>query len=1058
MSSARFTAWHYAPDALPQLVQRDDGNLDLLLLVGAWSDVALPAPETVRVTWTASPRAGVENVVAADAIRAVDRALEAQLRADDARPVTGPRPLALGPYRLPLSRLDRGNRYHEVAIRDVVPGTEIEYRITVIADGVEPVALGPYSVLVTAPEFGPEHMIGGRVGSLVDPGPAWIGHVRHDDGVTHVRIDLDDIPAEGTVPLRIGIGGVWYEVNPADVHRNPRGRVPFVDWYADTVTVSAPDPDRRPVVVDAYGRMVDEAAAGGRGRARLLVAHFCIQAVNDLLEVPFDGAPKGVYGPPRTYMQVTMRDEDGLYSSRPGVDKPNGGGYVDGLTMHRRFGVPYHLALNGGVLVLAAHDCADDLDTLRADVASGLARPAIAGYGSHRIPYYSAEANIRDVTACLDVLDTYLEPRSTPTVFYPDQRLYRQRPETVELLDSPHVEYVVLDSATGYYDNVASVVPGANAAGCDLGPTMLWTDETTTAHVLFIDTTLKDTAFGGDSWAFGKPDLAVRRRFMRMALDPRLRERNLLVYGDDFEKACNNGWFEHVSGMRERWAAFLEWVAAHRSWLQVVTAEDLDPDADSVGTIDVVESIDATLDPGGIRTKDVYGNPFHYDTWQRAWSDTEALWIGGTLGEITDTVETALRCWPDDARDQLHETAWLAFLMDQHENAWNMQALEGGDPNLRPIGDPEEFTVVEGLQVRNVLVWLKASLWARWARNARPGETWVDDGPVFDAIRRLPDTVGVTPAARDLVRDPQRWDGDPLETAVLYNTEALVVVDRNGGRVTHAFVLRDGVPRTVSGTFKSYQYRDSGGRECDGPVVQNTVWTPNHRYVGTDLDLLHQRTVRWPQNRPGLPDRPAMTDVERTFPDNFNAYDCDTAAVAGAVVCTYTPKDPPAADLDAAALRSLLEQDGRARRDGVGCPVVWHALITFVKTFTLRGSTLEVSYTGVPVGHLVDNEFCVDLFAGAQRRALLTREVDRATGTAVIAMPGEGAVMLRTGSGCEITPDSSLRTVEEATAAGRVREFLSLHRVLTEAVQLRATASEFDYAVELDATRAEGPS
>ena len=29
--------------------------------------------------------------------------------------------------------------------------------------------------------------------------------------------------------------------------------------------------------------------------------------------------------------------------------------------MHRRFGVPYHLALNGGVLVLTAHDCPDDL-------------------------------------------------------------------------------------------------------------------------------------------------------------------------------------------------------------------------------------------------------------------------------------------------------------------------------------------------------------------------------------------------------------------------------------------------------------------------------------------------------------------------------------------------------------------------------------------------------------------------------------------------------------------------------------------------------------------------
>ena len=51
------------------------------------------------------------------------------------------------------------------------------------------------------------------------------------------------------------------------------------------------------------------------------------------------------------------------------------------------------------------------------------------------------------------------------------------------------------------------------------------------------------------------------------------------------------------------------------------------------------------------------------------------------------------------------------------------------------------------------------------------------------------------------------------------------------------------MPRTVSGTFKSYQYRDPAGVECDGHVLQNTVWTPNHRYLGSDVDLLTRRTV-----------------------------------------------------------------------------------------------------------------------------------------------------------------------------------------------------------------------
>ncbi|WP_219414409.1 hypothetical protein [Pseudonocardia nigra] len=1014
--------------------------------------------ETITVAWKVVSRPGGVTILPPTDLTPIDAAFRARLEEIDGEPVTGPKPLAIGPYRLSLSRLGRGNRYHEAVIRDVEPMTEILYRVTAAPAGLDPVVLGPFSLLVAAPQFTAKHMIGGRSGDLVDPAPAWIGHVRRDDGVTHVRIDLDDIPAEGPIRLRLRVGGRWYDVDPGAVHTNPRHRVPFVDWHADTVTLSAPDPEGSPVVVDAGGRMVTEAEGGGRGRTRLLIAHFCIQAINDLLEVPFSGgaAPDG-YAPPRTYMQVTMRDEKGRYSSRPATRDVHPGGYLDGFTMHRRFGVKYHLAVNAGVLVLVAHDCPAELDTMQQDVKAGLMHPATAGYGSHRIPYYSAEANIRDVTACAEVIRTYLGQDLAPDVFYPDQRLYRQRAETVATLRSPHVGYVVLDSATGYYDNVASVVPRPDAAKTDLGPTMLWTDEVSRVSVLFIDTTLKDQSFAGDpgnpheAYRFGKPSLAVRRRFLRMALDPRLRERNLLVYGDDFEKACNNGWFEPVPQMREKWCAFLEWVSAHRTWLHVVTADDLDPDVDSVGEIDIIESIDAALDPGGIRTTDLYGNAFHFDSWQQAWRATPAEWIGGTLGEITDIVENALRGWPAGARNQLYETAWLAFLMYQHENAWNMQALEHDDPNLKPIGDPEEFTVVEGLQVRNVLVWLKASLWAEWARDTDSERTWVDDGPVLDAIRALPDEVGADPAARDVVRDPRRWDADPLETVVLYNRQALVVVDRNGGRVTHAFVLRDGIPRTVSGTFKSHQYRDRGGVECDGPVVQNTVWTPNHRYIGTDVALLGQRPVLWPQHRPVRIGVSGHSEVERVFPDNFNAYDCVVDGASAGVTCTYASGEPTQSPLAAGRLREMLVEDGRARRAGTGGGTTWHEPTTFRKTFTLSGTTLGVAYSGVQVGHLVDNELCVDLFAGAHEGKLLERRVDPVQRTVTVAMPERGAAAVRAVAGCELTATSLLARVDEAPTPESAAEFLELHRVLTEAVQVRATAGDLRYEIDLDA-------
>jgi hypothetical protein len=1045
VTGLEYSAWHYAPDAFPRLVSRPDGRFDLHLVVGTWSRVSIG--ETVTVRWNVRGRASVQVTVPAQDVTVLDDEFEQRLRLADAAPVTGPHPRAVAPYRLALARRSRGNRYAEAVIRGLPALSEIEYTIEVDPAVGRQRRLGPYSVLFSAPRFRGEDMIGGRSGGLVDGDPAWIGHVRRERGYTHVRIDLDDIPADGgaVLPLRLRIGGQWFEADPALVTHNVRGRLPLVDWTADTVTLTAADPERLPVVVEVGGRRVSEADAGGRGRSRLLIAHFCIQAINDLLEEPFSG-PGGVYTPPRTYMQVTMSDELGVYSSRPGAERINPGGYRDGLTMHRRYGVPYLLAVNGGVLVLAQHDCPDDLARMCQDVQEGLLHPAIAGYGSHRIPYYSAEANVRDITACVDAITTYLRPADAPQVFYPDQRLYRQGPATVPALRTPPVRYVVLDSATGFADNVATIEPGANAAGRDLGSAMLWTDRRSGAHLLFIDTILKDQALGANldpnEPAPWKPPLAVRRRFMRLALDPHLRDHNLLTYGDDFEKVCNNGWFEPVPDMREKWAALLGWVAAHRTWLQVVTPADLDPDIDSVGEIDVVTSIDATLDPGGLRSVDLEGRPFHYDTWQKRWADTPAWWIGGTLGEITGIVETALRRWPADARDQLHETAWLAFLMAQHENAWNMQALEGDDPNRKQTGDPEEFTIVEGLQVRNALVWLKASLWARWARSSRAG-TAAGDDPLAAAIESLPGRVGP-----DLLRDALRWDADPNPTLVLYNLDALVIIDRNGGRVTHAFVMREGVPRTVSGTFKSYQYRNPAGVECDGYVVQNTVWTPNHRYIGADPDHLTQRHVDWTYTRPVRNSDPVSVTVRRVVPDNFNAYTCTADPASNTIWCVHKGGNAPD-EVTEEEFITLLKADGAARRAGAE-GTVWHADVEFAKTFQLKGTTLDVAYTGVASGHLVDNEFCVDLYSGVRDGHVLTRHHDEKERSMTLAMPGGGAAV-RLGRGCVFTDASQAETLAEAARDGRTAEFLTLHRVLTDAIQLRATDPDFEYTIELRA-------
>src|SRR3954452_17853409 len=132
--------------------------------------------------------------------------------------------------------------------------------------------------------------------------------------------------------------------------------------------------------------------------------------------------------------------------------------------------------------------------------------------------------------------------------------------------------------------------------------------------------------------------------------------------------------------------------------------------------------------------------------------------------------------------------------------------------------------------------------------------------------------------------------------------------------------------------------------------------------------------------------------------------------------------------------------------------MTWHENAAFAKTFTLDGTTLRVEYTGVAPGHVVDNELCVDLWAGAHEGRMLTRAADDAGVT--VAMAGGGAARVAVGAGCELTAASRAETVAHAAAQGGVAlasEFLTLHRVLTEAVQVRATAPDFGYTVELRA-------
>ena len=154
-----------------------------------------------------------------------------------------------------------------------------------------------------------------------------------------------------------------------------------------------------------------------------MIVNYCIQGLNDLFEVPVDRYPD-----PRTYTAVTMRDEAGTWSSRPGSgEDADPDGYALTLEGHRHFGVPSMWAFNAAVLTMIAQDCPD---RARGDLRGRDPAHRRAGERGVRGAPGALLRGASRTTRRSDA-DTTPSPRSCRTrpaeglaVYYPDQRLY----------------------------------------------------------------------------------------------------------------------------------------------------------------------------------------------------------------------------------------------------------------------------------------------------------------------------------------------------------------------------------------------------------------------------------------------------------------------------------------------------------------------------------------------------------------------------------------------------------------------------------------------------------
>lgn len=956
---------------------------------------------------------------------------------------------------------DGRTAYLEARVPRVPTGAPVRYSLDATlrrGDGTHVVSTRSYLTHAVSPRFTRDEIT--RI-FIPEPGAAedaWVLYHRRSARAEEIRIDLLDLPpgpGPTLVDLVVRIGDRVVDLRVPDP-----AELPLVDVSADSVTFSVPRPGDEVPRVEVTHRgnapvAVDLARRENVGTARVMFVNFAIQGLNDL----FAGADDD-YDPPRTYTQVTMRDEAASFSSRPGSRENHiGDGYAFTLDAHRRFGIPQLWAMNGGLLALLAHDSPHDLAQMAQDIRDGLLVPVVAGFGAHRLPYYSTATNIDAIDLGAHVMRVLLG--AADPVYYPDSRLVTDQPNVVDALQATGMEYLVVDGGAhenGLLDTVPTIADpqppmGGVIAGRWVNWQYLWRDRRSGLKVLFIDREMKDELLGASRAEAdgGKPTLDLRRKFLELAAQPELRRGNLLVYSDDADKASGNGWFDGTydgppNHFNQSYQAALWWIRNH-PWVEVVTTRQLD-DADAVGDLDLVRASDPMieshwdlqlpLDPGMD-----FGLAF--DTWYAAWSRQPAAWLGETLRDVSDRAERAIADLPTEYHNRLYDIARMYFVLNLHESQWSKR------PRLAGSIDAENFVVAESLQLRNVHVYLHAAVWAQWAATAAGDPGHRDDGPLIARIAALEKAQdrGHRPRWRRAGAEGLQWDHDPLPTIILYNSEALVVIDRNGGRITHLFAVVDGTPMAVSGTCKAYQFLEvdwpsDSGQECDGLVLQNTVWTPNHAYVGCDVEPSRGTTGRSPAG-----------DEEYSwyYPDNFNLYDeiREAADPAGggpggpSVTLEYGDGDPPATAPDSLEqLTARLEYD-RTEKVAGRRGVVLHDTAAFGrirKTFRLEGRTVHVAYRDVHGGHLVSNEFCVDLWSATMEGRRQTHRVGARSAEVVNA--AQVVVRVELGSGCEFS------AATRAPLHPPTVESLRVHRVLTDDIQVVCPdGGEFDYRIVL---------
>ncbi|MBF0138271.1 MAG: hypothetical protein H7833_18620 [Magnetococcus sp. DMHC-1] len=1022
--------WHFEIDTLPHFRETEaemrDGRVTLCLPFGVWSDPSLPVNIVVEISLDDAtpfcigfdldnPRGHVRGITLDDI--AVERLAKRQT--------------ARWYLDMEENLGRKNNRYYEAFVYNLPRNAKIRYEIRVQTMGQASHRLGPHTLYSALPDFARDDIlaISAGNGSIDD---AFALYYRQDERFHHLRADLLDIKAV-RMNFQLAVGHHWYDLTQRGFNPGQLPTLPLINPFHDTVVISIPKADIGQIDhVWWRGERFDLEKKHQVGQARIMFINDCRHTLHDSFEYPHSG-----YNPPRTSTRMALRDERSLGSSHPNsAEGEIGCGYMFTLDAYRRHRLPHLWSFNGGFLTLLAQESPKDLDIMKADVAHGLLEPTIAGAGGHFLPYFQEETNRHAIQGGIDMVRNILGHCNT--VFFPEGKYYRQTPNVTRALQrADQICFLVVDGSTGFWPYRETVQTNAHADGIYIDDHYLWQDRETGLYLLFITDEVREKLLAASAWERqrGKLEKDLRRKFFYFAANPEIRRHHLMVYGDHASRISGNGWFAETDACCEidRRLAFesaLEWIAAH-PWIRAITTANLNPDQECVGTLDMQSAIAPELDPGGVAGRDVYGKEFHLDAWYDNWKVFPSFWMGQTLEEISQGMEYAILDWPPAYHNRLYDLARISYGFSLHRALWNKQSISpiaGLNINERhDVIEPDDGAITTTLQCRNAQVYLNAAVWAEWAKTDATTETFLNSGPLMEPLRfvRYRNLKWRAERFRDrpILETPLHWDRDVAPNSILYNRKVLVVMDENGGRITHLFTMHGGVPCCVSGTFKGYSFLAGDNkygetRICAGEIVQNTVYTPNHAYIACDVRQSRGSTGKKYDPRSGV-----AREVECHYPDNFNAYRM-TQVSANTVEWSYQRTGPaPAWTLE--SFRNHLAMDREARLHGHE-GVVFHQDPPFSKRISLDDRTLTIRYIDVQPGHVVANEFCADLNGAVQlgQRHRLHWVDDH---TVEFVSGEKRTVRLELLDRCVLTAE---------TQEGE--DNLRLHRVLTDCIEMEA--------------------